>query len=421
MGQHTLFYRFGVALIIGILVGLQREHTYETTQKPDEKTAAGVRTFALMGLAGCTAALVADRLGDPWSFVGVVFALGILIALGYYHSAQRGEPGMTTEVAALVVIMAGALCFWDELEIAVALAVVTTALLSLKIELHSFAERITREDILATLKFAIITAIVLPVLPNQAIGPPPFDVLNPYKVWLMVVLISGISFLGYVLIQIVGSRKGLGLTGLLGGLASSTATTLSFAQRSHTSHTLGKQFALAIMLAWLVMFGRILVEVGAVYPPLLRVVWLPIGAAGVATLAFCAYLYLAPRTEEQGDVQLANPFELRPAITFGLLYGVILVASRAAELYFGNTGLYVSSILSGLADVDAITLTVAELSGQGTLDMETAARAIMLAAMANTAVKGGLVLSSGTRTLRRAFMPGFVLILVTGTAVAFLL
>ncbi|MCA9934934.1 MAG: MgtC/SapB family protein [Ardenticatenaceae bacterium] len=421
MEQHTLFYRFGVALVIGILVGLQREHSYDVSDKPDQKTAAGVRTFALLSLTGCTAAYLAHLLAFPWVYIGIILPVGGLIAISYFTTAWRGEMGMTTEVAALLIILVGSLCFWDEMELAVALGVITMALLSLKFELHRFAERITREDVLATLKFAIITAVILPVLPNHSFGPPPFDVLNPYKIWLMVVLISGISFLGYVMIKIVGSQRGIGLTGILGGLASSTATTLSFAQRSHSDGRLAKPFALAITLAWTVMFVRILVEVGAVYRPLLSVVWIPIAAAAGAGLAYGAYLYFAPHGGEAGEVNVSNPFELGPAITFGLIYGVILLASRAAELYFGSTGLYLSSILSGLADVDAITLSVTELSSNGTLDMHTASRAIVLAAMSNTAVKGGIVLTSGSPTLRRVFLPGFALILIVGVTVAFLL
>ncbi|HEX6383663.1 MAG TPA: MgtC/SapB family protein [Anaerolineae bacterium] len=419
--QTALFYRFGVALFIGILVGMQRQYAEEPDQ--DEiPIVAGVRTFALLGLVGATAALAADLLGSPWIFVGIVLALGVLIAVAYVIISRHGDPGMTTEVAAVLVVLAGALAYWEQVALAVALGVTTFVLLSLKFELHRFAERITREDILATLKFAVITAIVLPVLPNQPVwDQPPFDVLNPYRIWLMVVLISGISFLGYVLIKIAGPRRGISLTGILGGLASSTATTLSFAQRSGKNVELGRPFALAILLAWTLMFVRILVEVGAVYAPLLANVWLPIVAAAVAGLAYCAYLYFGPHeAADEEDVRLANPFELGPALTFGLLYGVILLVARAAEFYFGDTGVYISSIVSGLADVDAITLSMAQLSSSGNLELPVAARAIVLAAMSNTVVKGGIVLSSGSSGLRRAILPGFLLILATGTVLAFL-
>ena len=380
---------------------------------------AGVRTFALLSLAGCTAAFVADLLALPWAFIGIILPLGALVTAAYFITGSRGNVGMTTEVAAIVTILAGALCFWDQIAVAVALGVIITALLSLKLELHGFAARIKREDIVATLKFAIITAIILPVLPNQSFGPPPFDVLNPYKIWWMVVLISGISFLGYVLIKLVGSRQGIGLTGLLGGLASSTAVTLSLSQRSQKETQLGKPFALAILIAWTIMFGRVLMEVMVTNLTLLEVVWLPITVAGLAGLTYGAYLYFAPRGSDAGGVSVSNPFELGPAITFGLLYGLILLVARAAQLYFGETGVYVSSILSGLADVDAITLSMAELSNNGTVELSTAARAIVLATMSNTVVKGSIVLASGSRALRRALLPGFLLILVTGTTLAF--
>lgn len=202
---------------------------------------------------------------------------------------------------------------------------------------------------------------------------------------------------------------------------SSTAVTLSFAQRSQKNAQLAKPFALAITIAWTVMFARVLVVVGALSLPLLQVVWLPITAAGVAGLAYGGYLYFAPHADDDEEVSVTNPFELGPAVTFGLLYGVILLVSRAAQMYFGDTGVYVSSILSGLADVDAITLSMTELSGQGALSLETAARAITFAAMSNTVVKGSIVLSSGSTSLRRVFLPGFLLMLVTGVSVAILL
>jgi uncharacterized membrane protein (DUF4010 family) len=418
MDTTTLFYRFGVALAIGLLVGLQREYA-----KGGAGTAifAGERTLALMGLVGCTAAMVADVLDSAWAFIGIFLAQSGLIAIAHFVDARRGKIGLTTEVAALMTTLAGALCYWDYLPLAVALAVTTTVLLSLKVEMDMFVQRITREDIYATLKFAVITAIVLPVLPNsEVVDTPPFDVLNPHKIWLMVVFISGISFLGYLLVKLVGPRHGIGLTGLLGGLVSSTAVTLSFSQRSKRQCGLAKPFALAIMVAWTVMFLRVVVEVAALNSTLLGVLWLPMAASVLAGLGYCVFLYFSQRTAEAGEVQVSNPFELGPAIKFGLIYAVILLASNAAQLYLGNMGLYLSSTLSGLADVDAITLSVAELSRAGGLELGVGARAIVLAAMSNTVVKGGIVLSSGSGALRRALLPGFVLMLVAGVGVAFL-
>jgi uncharacterized membrane protein (DUF4010 family) len=420
--QSTLFYRFGVALLIGFLIGLQREYSYDKDRKSEHKQFAGVRTFPLFGLGGAAAAMLSDLLASAWVFAAFLVAMTGLIIVAYYFSARRGELGMTTGVAPLATPVPGALCYHDELLLAIAAGVATMALLTLKLELHGLVAHLTREDMLAVIKFAVITAIVLPVLPNQPISDqPPFDVVNPYKVWLMVVLISGISFLGYMLIKVIGPKRGIGLTGILGGLASSTATTLSFSERSHQNEQLGKPFALAVSLAWTVMFVRILVEVGAVYRPLLAVLWLPISAAGAAALAYGIFLYFGPRAMDDQDVRVTNPFELRPAFTFGLLYAVILVVARTAQLYLGETGLFLSSIVSGLADVDAITLSVAELSRTGELDQHVASQAIVLAAMSNTISKGAIVVITGSSTLRRAILPGVLLILATGLAATLLL
>jgi uncharacterized membrane protein (DUF4010 family) len=418
--QAQLFYRFGIALLIGFLIGLQREFDYDVTEKPEEKTFAGVRTFSLIALTGCSAALLSDLFESSWIFLGVFLSLALMIAVAYYLVGKTGSVGMTTEIAALLTGLVGALAYWEQVALAVALGVVITALLSFKLELHGRAERLNRQDVLATLKFAIITAIILPVLPNEPIwDQPPFDVLVPYKIWLMVVLISGISFSGYILIKLVGSRRGIGLTGLLGGLASSTAVTLSFAQRSRNNTSLGKPFALAIMLAWTVMFGRVLIEVAVVHAPLLQTLWLPITAAGLLGLGYGLYLFFSPRADDEEDVEVSNPFELGPAITFGLLYGLILLATNAAEQFLGSTGLYLSSIISGLADVDAITLTTAELSRNGTIEQAVATRAIVLAVVSNTSVKGVIVLSTGSAALRRAILPGFILTLGAAVVLAF--
>ena len=418
--EHTnLFYRFGAALIIGILVGLQREYA---SDDHDEEMFAGVRTFALMALIGSLAAMMTEELASPWVFVGLVLVVGILIAIAYFVSAWRGDMGLTTEISALVTVLSGALCYWDHLPLAAAIAVATTVLLSIKLEMQSFVRRLTRQDVYATLKFAVITAIILPVLPNESFGPPPLDVLNPYNIWLMVVFISGISFLGYVLLKIIGSQQVISLTGLLGGLASSTALTLSFSQRSQDQPELAKPLALGITLAWMMMFLRVLVEVFALNVALLRLLWLPMTASAAAGLAYGLYLYFSQRSDEKGDVDFNNPFELGTAVKFGLLYAVILLISKAAQAYLSDTGVYLSSIISGLADVDAITLSMAELGGApGNVSLNTAARAIVLAAMSNTFVKGGIVITAGSVSLRRALLPGLAIMLVTGIGVAFLL
>jgi len=417
-----LFYRFGAALLIGLLVGLQREYAH-LQQEQEEKSFGGTRTFALLGLVGCTAAFVAEQLESPLVFVAIVAIIGGLIMIAYVSTAREGSIGMTTEAAAVTTLLAGAICFWGELAIAAALAVAMTVLLELKLQTKMLVRNITHADVYATLTFAVITLIILPVLPSRGYGPPPFNILVPYNIWLMVVFISGISFLGYLLIKIIGARRGVGLTGLLGGLASSTAVTLSFSQRSRGTAGLERPFAIAILLAWSVMFARVMVEVAVINQALLRIVWIPMTAALVVSAAYCIYLYRTqPSGKQEEQDMFKNPFELGPALTFGLIYAVILLAANTARLYLGNTGIYLSSIASGLADVDAITLSLAKLSRDTQdLDLHTAARGIVLAAVSNTLVKGGIVLSMGSMVLRKVIMPGLLATLATAIGLVFML
>ena len=416
-----LFYRFGVALVLGFFMGLQREYAYRKRAEEEGELMAGARTFPIIALLGAASALGARELESALPFAITVIAVGLLLAIGHFWQAREREMGLTTEMAALVAFFTGALCVWGYLRLAAALGVGTAVLLSMKVQTHTLARKIDSEDVYATLKFAVITVIVLPLLPQQGYGPPPFDVLVPYNVWLMVVLISGISFLGYVLIQVVGPRRGVGLTGILGGLASSTAVTLSVAERSRATKGLDRPFGLAVLLAWAIMYVRVIVEVGVVYPPLLTVVWAPVVGVCAVSLVYCAYLYNVQPTEEQEEPQtVRNPFRLAPAITFGALYAIILVLTNWTQAYFGDAGVYVSSLAAGLADVDAITLSMAQLNQKGELDSETATRAIIIAAAANTVLKGGIVAFAGTRGLRRVVVPG-LLIIVVASAVAVLL
>ena len=418
MDPVALFYRFGLALVIGGLVGLQREHA----QGERGEAFAGVRTFALFSLAGAGGALAAEILAHPWAFLVLLAVVGALIVVSHGISAWRGGIGLTTEMAAIVTFLTGALCYWERYELAAALGVTVTVLLSLKFELRQFAQRLTQADILAALKLAVITAIVLPLLPNRTFGAPPWDAFNPYRVWLMVVLVSGVGFAGYVLMKRLGPGKGIGLTGFVGGLVSSTAVTLSFAHRGRREASLARALALGIVAAWTVMFGRILVVVSVVNLDLLPRLAPPIVVAGLVGLTYSLVLLRAARRGEAPVLEVEAPFELGPAVRFGILYGGILLAARAAHMYLGDLGVYLSSVVAAVADVDAITLTMAELGRPGGgVNPTAAARAIVVAAMANTVVKGGMVLVLGGRSMRRAIAPGLVAMLLVGIGLAFVL
>jgi len=414
-----LLYRIGVALGIGFLIGLQREFASGRDAADGQLTPqfAGVRTFTLLGLAGATAAYVGDLLGSAWGFMGVLILVGGLLVASYWTTAREGQVGMTTEVAAVLVFLTGALSYYDRVPVAVAIGVVVMLVLSLKVELHHLAKRLTHEDLIAVVKFGVITAIILPVLPDRGLGPAPFDVLNPRHVWVMVILISGLSFLGYALSKLVGPRHSLGLTGLLGGMASSTAVTLTMAQRSADARTepLSRALGAAVIAAWAVMFVRVLIEVAIVNRPLLAHVAVPLtmAAAAAAGYGFLAYRQAAGQVGGPPP-DSGNPLALGSAIKFGLLYALILLVARIAQQALGDSGVMVSAALAGMADVDAITLTMAQLSQAGQIEAGTAGSAVTLATLTNTIVKTGIVVIAGGPGLRKAVLPGFLIIVLAG-------
>jgi uncharacterized membrane protein (DUF4010 family) len=406
------WWRFAAALLIGALIGLEREFVQ---QRSGDQEFGGIRTFALMSLMGAVAAYLSDRFGFL-IFIAAYLGLILMLWASNLGPAMRGEEeGITTEVAALLVPLLGGMVVWDEPAIAAALGVVTALVLALKPGLHNMARRMSAYDLRATLEFAIISAVILPLLPNRGFGP--FGVLNPAQIWLLVVLVSGIGFVGYILIKVLGAEEGIGLTGLLGGLVSSTATTISFASRSKTSSGLSDAFASGILLASAVMFPRMLIEVAVVNASLLTSVSIPLGAMLVAAGVIVLVLWRRPAAEneqESNAVQLGNPLRWQTAVTFALLFAVVLIVVRAANEYLGSTGVYVASILTGLTDVDSITLSVSDLSLVGDLEASVASVAIALAALVNTAVKGAMVISLGSIELRRVVVRAVAIVLASG-------
>ncbi len=417
--EADLFYRFAVALGIGLVIGFERERH----RRAGVEMFAGVRTFAVLALLGATAALLAQHSASPWPLSATLLGVSAMLVAAYVrHMQHEDTAGLTTEVAALLTLLIGALCAWAEVALAAAVGVATLILLSMKPQLHTIAERISWVDIEATIKFAVVSLIILPILPDRSFFAPPFDVLNPARIWWMVVLISAISFAGYVLMKLVDPGRGIGLTGALGGLASSTAVTLSFSGRSRSEPVLGLAYAFAIVLAWSIMFPRVLVIAWAVSRPLVAYMWLPMLAAALVGLVYAFWLYRrsARSTDSAEAVQVTNPFELGTALKFGLLYAVVLVVARAGQLYFGETGVYISALLSGIADLDAITLSLATLANSGDVEPPVASQAIVLAAMSNTVVKGIIVALAGATVLRRNVLPVVALIVATAAVGLFL-
>jgi uncharacterized membrane protein (DUF4010 family) len=412
-----LALRFAVALAIGVLVGLERERS-----KPATGGFAGVRTFALISLAGGLSAYFELALRLPWVGLVTFAAVATVIVVSYAVTAWRGDFGSTSEISAIIAFLLGSLCVHGQLGLAAGLTVASAAVLALKDWLHRLAQRIEVADVEATLKFAIVTLIVLPIVPNENFGPPPLDVINPHKIWLMVVLISGLNFASYLLVKMVGAEHGIGLTGLLGGLVSSTAVTLGFSQRSRQHPAQAPALALGILVAWTVMFIRVPLLIAVVAPGLARE--LVPGMAVLATpgLLLCALLWRRQRSATSASVSAGqNPFELGEAIRFGALFGVVTFAARAAEVYLGSSGLYLAGALAGLTDVDAIALSMADLASSDAAALPIASRTVLIAVVSNTLLKGAMAASVGAPELRRVLLPAVGAILAAGAAGAWLL
>jgi uncharacterized membrane protein (DUF4010 family) len=406
----ALFQKGAISLLVGALVGLERERSIEENRI----LFAGIRTYPLIGLLGFLSALLSYHT-NFWILAVLATGFIALVVSSYVLEARAGHHGATSEVAAIIVFILGALIFHEFYAVAIACSVVLTLFLSLKQPLQRLVAHVSEEDIYATLKFAIITAIVLPVLPNQTMGP--LDVINPRQVWYMVILIAGISFAGYVLVKVFGSKRGLVITGLLGGLVSSTAVTLSFSQRSREIPDLSRTFASAIILACTIMYPRVLIEIAVVNPALLALMWPYLVILIVAGVTASLLLLFGKRSDSTSEVVHSNPFKLMAAIKFGLIFALILFVARAAQLYLGDGGVYLAAGLAGLTDVDAITLSMANLSRSGAITEQTAMISILIATVVNTIVKAGMAVVLGATVLRRYTLPGFGLVLFTGVAI----
>lgn len=402
-----LFYQFGLALLIGALIGLQREHAHGAS----EDLFAGVRTYAIVGVIGCAAGLAAITLQAPAIFAALALVVGGLLIAAYVLGSKREGVGLTSEMAVLMTLLCGGMVAWGYGTVATAVGVAVAILLALKARLHGLARQLSPQDMQAALTLAAISLIVLPVLPNTPVGPAPLDVVNPQKIWLLVVLISTLSFSGYVLHNIIGATRGIALTGLIGGIVSSTAVTLSNTQRSRIAPELSQEYALAILLSWGVMFARVGLLTAAVAPAVLQALWPVLLAGGGGCFIWGGWLARQARQQEGTPLSFGNPLELRSAIGFSLLYTAILAGANFARTQFGDAGLFVTSIFGGLVDVDAITLSLSELAvTAGGLASEVAASAINVAVLTNTLVKGGIALAGGSSLLRRAIAPALLLI-----------
>ena len=394
--------QFLTSLAVGLLIGLERE------RNPSAK--AGLRTFALVAMFGTLTALLATKTGTPWLIAAGLLAIAIMIVAAYFNTPNAAnDPGTTTVIALLLSYGLGAMIWLSLAKLAVMLAIGITALLYLKPELRGFTQKLTRHDLLAVLQFSVLTFIILPILPDKSYGP--YDAVNPHQAWLMVVLISGISLAGYAALHAVGTRYGTLLLGFFGGLASSTATTMIYAKHGKNNQAMLNLAASVIVIASIVVIVRLMV-VSAVLAYGTLPGLFPVLSGGLL-LGLMTVLYNRRKMRDTTDLQIpetSNPAELHSALSFGLLYVVVLLVAAWMKDVAGSQGLYMVALISGLTDVDAITLTSLRLFKLGQLSEHQTVTAIAIAFLSNLGFKFGMVIFIGGRELAKRVASGFTAI-----------
>lgn len=387
--------RLAVAAVLGLLLGLERERS----DAHGEHMFAGVRTFPLFALLGATIVLAAGAVG--LAVAAGFLAVAALVIASYARTSATGAVGATTEMAALAAYWLGVLAGGGALLVAGALGITVAVLLMAKERLEAFPRALSAAEVRAALTFAVITVIVLPVLPDARYGP--WDVWNPRRLWLLVVLVSGLSFAAFVAMRLWGSRRGLYVSGLLGGLVSSTAVTVSFAEQSRRMPQHAASLAAASGLASLVMLARVGVLAVVTGPAVLGVLGPFLAGAGAAGGVALALLARRHRAAPGQEGSVTNPFSLVEAIKFAALFAAVLLAVEAARRYLGSWGVVAAAAIAGLTDVDAITLSLAGLSREE-MAPRVAGAAIAIAALANTAAKGAYASWLGEKRYREALL-----------------
>lgn len=414
MPNLELFQTLAISLGLGLLVGLQRQH--------QNSRIAGIRTFPLFTVFGTVSAWLAQDFGGWIIAAGAVGTAAIVVVANLMQRRQEHvDVGQTTEAAILLMYAVGAYLVSGNTAVAVTIGGSVAVLLHLKAPLHHAIARLGEKDLRAIMQFVVISLVILPVLPDRAYGP--YQVLNPYNIWLMVVLIVGISLAGYFAYKIFGSKAGALLGGFLGGMISSTATTVSYAKRSKEA---GKQqanynlVALVIFIATAVSLLRIVIEIsvvapatlGKVAPPLVTLLLL------MAILIIVGFLFKRSTIDQMPEHE--NPAQLKTAFIFGAVYVLVILATAAAKEHFGESGLYVVAVISGLTDVDAITLSTSRLMNNKTIELDTGWRVILVAALSNIAFKGAMVAILGNRALFIRVALLFGISLVAGALIVWL-
>lgn len=405
----------GIAFGLGLLVGLQREKT--------DNHMAGVRTFTLISIIGVMAGFLTREYDNPFILPVLGLCIAAMMLMANYIKLNKfddADIGQTTEVAALLMFAVGAYLVLGSQIIGVMVGVTLAILLYVKEHLHSLIDKLKPKDISAIMTLAGISLVILPVLPDKTYGP--FDVINPRNIWLMITLIVGISVIGYFIYKFVGKKVGVISNGILGGLISSTATTVSYARKTTENASISKLAVFVIVTASAVSFVRVLFEVGIVIPQHLGTIAVPISVV-IIFMALVAislfYIINKDKSEDEKMPEPDNPAQFKSALVFGLLYGFILLVVAFTKEKFGNNALYIVSIISGLTDVDAITLSLSQLIKEGTLKATVGWKLILLAGLSNMLFKGVMAIVLGAKELMKWIIIAFGITIIFGLLVMF--
>lgn len=383
---------------LGALIGLERQWERQVGH-PERRVAAGVRTFSLWAILGAVCAYLSTH-GQKELFVAGLLAMAAWLGIFFYfQSREKSGAGFTTVATGLLTYLLGGLVVAGEARTALVLTVATLLLLAGKPSLHNISKNFTPEDARMALQFLAVTGAVLPLVPDRNFGP--MGAFNLRSIWLMVVIVSGLGFAGYVAVRWFGSTRGIALTGLAGGLASSTATTLGMSKMSRERPELAEDCTLALIIACTIMLWRVEVLVLAISPPLAQALFLDFLLMSLPGAAFAGWRLWRGSPSAAAATVYRNPLSLRVALQFGALYAVVVFVVKIAALRFGGAGLLVASFISGLTDLDAIALSLSNLLRDGHLPVTLAMQGILLAAVANSLLKATLAASLGDRVLRR--------------------
>jgi uncharacterized membrane protein (DUF4010 family) len=404
-----------LALLLGSVIGLQREHVKHKGEQPKF---AGIRTFMLISLLGALSIHLAE-ITMMWLFGAITILFIVFVVVAYMLESHHAKDiGATTEVASIITFFIGAFCALGYVYTTVFIAIATASILAFKELLHKFAHRVNEQEIYSTLKFSILAFIILPLLPNKGYGP--YEVFNPFIIMLMIVLILGISFVAYILIKLFGAKKGIGITGALGGIVSSTAITTSLSAQSKKNKKGVNPYVFGIVIAGTMMFPRVFFEVWVLNKELLGSLLLPLGASAVVGLLSSYVLWRRKDpADHDPDVKVTSPFTFGPAIKFGLLFAAVLFLAKSGQVVVGEKAIYGVSVLSGLADVDAMTVSASNFAKSGQISNQVAVYAIMLAIAANTFFKAIIVFFLGSREVAKRVAGVFFLMILSGALTAF--